>query len=254
MKEYILDEKYRYFSKTTSKGTQIKYKKGDYFYKINKNGNEGFVEYLISRLLKYSDLPDYGFVDYEYCKINGNLGCRSKNFLATSNEEFVSINSLYERLTGNTNLSDYLSLLSTPVERLNYILGIVESFGFYKQFFYDYLKVLLQLDLLISNIDRHAHNYGLIYNSVIGRFRICPIFDNGLSLDTNRLGNGASCTISGSFTEQVVAFGYPIKSAFKLDYKKVNSDLARIARLYGNMYEINILRDNMEKYKSIFSM
>lgn len=254
MKNYTLDEKYRYFSRTISKGTQLKYKKGEYYYKINKFGNEGFTEYLVSRLLKNSTLKDYYFVDYEYCMVNNKLGCRSKNFLVTQSEEFISMNSLYSRLTGRTDLADYLLSLNTPLDRLNFLLDIVEKYGFSRKFYYDYMNMLMQLDLIIQNTDRHVHNYGLVYNKVINRFRVPPIFDNGLSLDTDRSGNKTSCTISGSFVEQVVAFGYPIKPCFQIDYSKVKSDLNRIEKTYGKKYEVSILIANLEEYKSLFKM
>ena len=251
MNEYTLDDKYRFYSKSVTKGTQIKYKKDNYFYKLNKCGNEGYTEYLVSRLLKNSNLLDCAFVDYEYCKINGVLGCRSKSFL-NDNEEFVSINSLYTQLTGASNLADKLCTLSNATERLDYILNIVERFGISRVSFKEYLNIILQLDLLIGNTDRHVHNYGLIYNKRLNRFRLAPIFDNGLSLDTDRSGNTTSCTISGSFTDQVIVFGYPIVPKFVLDYRKVKADLSRIEKLYGKHYELDILRKNLETYKSIF--
>ena len=254
MNEYNLDSKYRFYSKTVTKGTQEKYKKDDFYYKVNKLGNEGFTEYLVSRLLKNSTLPDYAFVDYEYCRINNKLGCRSKNFLSTPNEEFITINSLYCKITGKDNLSDYLAFLSDANDRLNYILSIIEYFGFNKRMYYDYLNILLQLDLLIRNNDRHVHNYGLIYNSAINRFRLAPIFDNGLSLNTDNSGNTTSCTISGSFLDQVTTFGFPIKPSFRLDYSKISKDLKRIESLYGKHKEIDFLRNNLEEYRNIFSL
>lgn len=254
MNEYNLDEKYRFYSRSVTKGTQKKYKKDDFYYKLNKLGNEGFTEYLVSRLLKHSTLPDYAFVDYEYCKINGSLGCRSKSFLSTPNEEFISINSLYYRLTGKDNLSDYLAFLGNAKDRLNYILSIVEAFGFSKKMYYEYLNILVQLDLLIRNNDRHVHNYGLIYNSVINRFRIPPIFDNGLSLNTDNSNNTTSCTISGSFIDQVTTFSFPIEPCFKLDYAKISKDFKRIENLYGQHKEIDFLRNNLAEYENIFSI
>lgn len=254
MNKYVLSEKYRYYSKSTTKGTQIKYKKDNYFYKLNRHGNEGFVEYLVSRLLINSTLPDYHFVSYEYCVINDRLGCRSKNFLSNSSDEFMSINSLYSKVTGKDNLSDYLCLLGSASERLNYILDLVEIFGINRMAFKDYINLLVQLDMLIINTDRHPHNYGVIYNNSTNSFSICPVFDNGLSLNTDRLGNNSSCTISGSFTEQVIAFGYPIKPVFKLQYNRIMRDLSRIENLYGKKNEIEVLRHNLEVYKSIFML
>ena len=49
-KEYIVKQQ------GTSEGTQIKYKKGDYWYKKDKSGCEGLVEYLVSNFLGYTNL------------------------------------------------------------------------------------------------------------------------------------------------------------------------------------------------------
>lgn len=252
MHNYVLDDKYLYYSSSITRGTQPKYKKGDYFYKRNKFGNEGFTEYLVSRLLKHSSLPHYAFVDYEYCKINGVLGCRSKNFLSTENEELITINAIYQRLTGDTDLSNTLSALNNLSDRLNYVCDLVEKVGMYRPIFREYLNLLCQLDMLIGNTDRHWHNVCLIYNKVLNRWRVAPIFDNGLALDTDRSGNKASCTLCGSFETQVALFSYPVKPTFTLDYNEIYKDLSRITRYYGSHYEISMLKVQLEKYKSLF--
>ncbi len=129
MDEYLIDKKYRAFSKTTTKGTQEKYKKDNYFFKINQVGNEGFVEYLCSKILRFSSLEPNTYVKYEYCKINGSLGCRSLDFLMSANEEFVTAGSLYNRLTGQDNLADYIMYLGSAKERLDFILKLAAEYG-----------------------------------------------------------------------------------------------------------------------------
>lgn len=49
----------------TSEGTQIKYKKDNYWYKKDCRGKEGLAEYLVSGLLTYSDLEPSEYVVYE---------------------------------------------------------------------------------------------------------------------------------------------------------------------------------------------
>ena len=65
----------------TSEGTQIKYRKGDYWYKEDNRGREGLTEYLVSHFLTFTDLQPEEYVLYEQGYINGERGCRSKNFL-----------------------------------------------------------------------------------------------------------------------------------------------------------------------------
>ena len=71
MRKYILDKKYRIYSKSITKGTQEKYLRNNYYYKVNKLGNEGLVEYLVSEILKCSNLPNNEFGALAY--IQGNL-------------------------------------------------------------------------------------------------------------------------------------------------------------------------------------
>ena len=64
----------------TSEGTQTKFYDKGYWYKTD-TFEEGIVEYLVSKLLTFSTLPKKSYVVYEYGKINGKSGCRSKDFL-----------------------------------------------------------------------------------------------------------------------------------------------------------------------------
>lgn len=251
MHEYFIDEKYECFGKSVTKGTQKKYFKDGYYYKLNKNGNEGFTEYLVSRLLANSNVPKSLFVHYEYCKIKGKLGCRSKSFLPEGSK-FISMSSIYTKQTGYCKLSEKLQCFRSATDRLNYILDQAENYGVTRSAFRNYLNILLQLDMLILNVDRHEHNYGVVCKGDI----ITPsiIFDNGLSLNTNRLNCNNSCTISGSFTEQVVAFGFPVKPLLKIDYPRMFSDLKRIEKLYGKRPEIDVLRIQLQEYAYLFML
>ena len=76
-----VEEEYIVTQAGTSEGTQIKYKKGDYWYKKDNRGKEGLAEYLVSKLLTFSGMEQTDYVLYEQGYINGIPGCRSKNFL-----------------------------------------------------------------------------------------------------------------------------------------------------------------------------
>ena len=251
MRNYILGDDFKYACKSVSKGVQEKYCKDGYFYKLNTLGNEGYVEYLVSRLLKFSNLPSNLYVSYEYCRINGKLGCRSKNFLQAG-ETFMSMNTLYNKFIGHSELADHLMCLRDAPARLDYLLQLTESVGVPAVTFKKYLNILMQLDLLIQNTDRHSHNYGLIFSSRLNKFRPAPIFDNGASLGTVKVSSPVSCTLSGSFFDQVVAFGYPVRSVLTFDYKALFTDLRRIEQLYGKRKELDFLRAQLEEYSYLF--
>lgn len=81
-----VEEEYIITQMGTSEGTQIKYKKDGYWYKKDNRGKEGLVEYLVSRLLTFSDMESGDYVLYEPGYINDIPGCRSKNFLQKGEE------------------------------------------------------------------------------------------------------------------------------------------------------------------------
>ena len=251
MLDYEIDEKYRYFSLTTTKGTQIKYFKDNYYYKINQDGNEGLVEYITTLILENSSLPKNSYVPYEYCKINGRLGCRSYNFLK-ENEEFITMNSLYYRLTGYNNLTDKIFSMNNISERLLFLLEIANAYGIDVKQFRNYLEIIMQVDYLIRNVDRHAHNYGIIYNSNTSEYRIAPIFDNGRALGTALGVSEASCTISGSFEMQLTAFSFPVLGKFVIDFDNLLQDLKCLEDEIGKKREIDKLRMNLKEYGNIF--
>lgn len=251
LENYKIEEKYRFHSTSTSKGTQEKYCCNDYFYKINKVGNEGFTEFLVSEILKRSNWHLEDFVTYEYCSINGSLDCKSYSFLPDG-VEFITMNKLYSALTGNPDLGVKLQTLGDAKERLDFILSIVKEYGISRKDFRQYLKHIVQLDLLILNIDRYVHNYGVLYDPVSGQFGIAPIFDNGRSLDTDHSGGIASKTLSGSFTDQVTAFEFPVQSCLKIDYDSVSNFLQDCVQCYGQRHEIAVLQARLKKFEYLF--
>lgn len=161
----------------TSDGTQLKFFKDGYWYKEDNEGCEGEVEYLVSKLLTFTSLNKEEYVTYEYGKINGRCGCRSKSFLSPT-QSFITL----ERLHGN--------VIGQPLYKaIQKFKGVAQSaeyvINFCKQFvgldLTDYFKKVFTLDYITLNEDRHFHNLGIIMNGD-GGYATAPIFDNGKSL------------------------------------------------------------------------
>ena len=102
------------------------------------------------------------------------------------------------------------------------------------------LQIILYLDLLILNRDRHLNNIGIIVDVSNGRYRTAPIFDNGLSLLGGLYGEvynyglpaiiqkQSARTISGSFVNQVLAAtNNVLKSPLKINFNAVFNELKR---------------------------
>lgn len=176
-----LSEEYIVRCGGTSEGTQVKYFKDGYWYKEDHSGREGLAEYLVSRLLTFSDLPVTEYVAYEQGYINGKGGCRSRSFLAKG-EELITIYRLYFNEYGR-DLSQVINQMDSMEDRIEYTLKFVRECCSVDIF--DYFAKVFTLDRIVLDEDRHLNNLALVYD---GRaFRPSPIFDNGVSLlTTNR--------------------------------------------------------------------
>lgn len=170
-----IDSKYLVTDTGTSDGTQIKYFFDNNWYKIDRYGDEGICEDLVSTILNLSNYDKEKYLNYQSVLINNTPGCISKNFLSL-NERFVTIYRLHLNVMGTdpamvTSKMDY-------DDAINYIIDFVK-----KQTNTDiteYLADTFTLDALILNEDRHFNNLGLIFDG--SGYRTAPIFDNGKSL------------------------------------------------------------------------
>lgn len=161
----------------TSDGTQMKYFSEGYWYKTNNEGEEDIVEYLVSKLLSFTDMPKEEYVIYERGLVNGKRACRSKTFI-TPDETFVTLDRMHVNITGQR-----------LHEAIRFMKGIEESAKYVLDFFknvinldlFEYFKRVFTVDYISLNEDRHFHNLGVIM-SLDGQYRPAPIFDNGKSL------------------------------------------------------------------------
>ena len=162
----------------TSEGTQIKYRKGEYWYKKDRRGREGLAEYLVSGLLAYSDLKEDEYAVYESGYINDSPGCRSKNFLKDG-EELVTFYRLYYNEFGK-DLSKILAVIERMEERIEFVVQFIwQMCGLDVT---DYLKKIFTLDMITLNEDRHLNNLAVLFSG--NKASPAPIFDNGISLLT----------------------------------------------------------------------
>ena len=171
-----LEEHYIVTQVGTSEGTQIKYKKDNYWYKKDNRGNEGLAEYLVSKLLTFSNMDADEYIIYEQGKINGTSGCRSENFLKEG-EELITFYRLYYNEFGK-DLSQVLAGMDSMKERIEYVLRFVKQscdLDVSK-----YLSKVIMLDMLVLNEDRHLNNLAVIFQE--DHFICAPIFDNGIKV------------------------------------------------------------------------
>jgi hypothetical protein len=165
----------------TSKGNQPKWLIKNKWYKADHMGYEGLSEYIVSNLLKKSNISD--FVDYELIKIKydgkESMGCVSDNF-RQSNEMLIPIEKLHRQYYG-FGLADALAKIVSVKEKIKYTVRFIEETTNIENVG-EYITVMLTVDAFFLNEDRHTNNIAVIRNEDTKKFRLAPIFDNGLSL------------------------------------------------------------------------
>ena len=167
----------------SSKGNQLKWRMGDYWYKADHMGYEGLAEVVVSGLLKNARVPT--FVEYRPVEIQfkGSQlhGCVSHNFLG-EREELITLEALFRQYTGRS-LAQQLGRIGDVRERILYLVqNVKEITGL--QNFGAYLTAALEIDAFFLNEDRHTNNLAVIYTGDARgeKYRLCPYFDHGLSL------------------------------------------------------------------------
>ena len=168
--------------------------------------------------------------------------------------------SLYESVWKIRDIDERFRFLEEEICRLT---GIVD-FG-------TYLTILLTIDALFLNEDRHFHNIAVLMNSE-GKYKLCPIFDNGASLlsDTTLdyplttdvyeiLGEGQvkAKTISNDFDEQLDAAETVYTNVIKFTFAK--KDVDRLLEGAADYYDKDIIErvrtvlyQQMRKYEYLF--
>lgn len=164
----------------TSKGDQPKWQVKGQWYKADHMGYEALAEVVVSRLLKKSNVLE--FVSYEpvrvLCEDKESSACVSKNFRAKG-EILLPFERLHRAYHGR-GLAAELAHMETG-EKIRYTVDFVEQTTGLRQVG-QYLTTLLELDSFFLNEDRHTNNLAVIRNEDTKEYRLCPVFDNGLSL------------------------------------------------------------------------
>ena len=163
----------------SSKGDQPKWLIKNQYYKADHMGYESLSEYLVSELLKRSNITN--FVEYTpvTIKYNGKelIGCESKNFLKKG-EELFTFERLHRAYTGKE-LYKTVWQMNDVKDRIVYTIDFIKKVTDLKNVG-EYLTAIAEIDMLFLNEDRHFNNLSVIRNQK-NEFRLSPIFDNGLS-------------------------------------------------------------------------
>ena len=239
----------------TSKGDQPKWRLNGRWYKTDHMGYEALSEVLISRLLEKSNVKD--FVQYKPVEImvEGKLlnGCESHNF-RKKDEMLIPFERLHRAYKGE-GLARTLAQKDSTEKKIKYTVDFVEGVTGLDNVG-QYITILMELDSLFLNEDRHTNNLAVIRNEKTLAYSLCPIFDNGLALlsDMNDYPLSAdiySCIervqakpFDRDFLEQVSAAETIYGSQIKFHFTK--NDVSAILSTMTGMYSDEIL-DRVER-------
>ena len=252
----------------TSKGDQPKWHVGDIWYKADHMGYEALSEVIVSWMLEHSSIEN--FVAYTpvviYSTEKQYIGCQSKNF-RQDDEMLIPLEKLHRAYYG-VGLAKKLAEFFEVEERIQYTVSFVERTTELSDFG-AYLSTLLELDAFILNEDRHTNNIAVIRNEKTGVFRLCPIFDHGLSMlsDLNdypltrdiysSINSVQAKPFSTDFSEQVEAAGQLYGSCLKFNFTKmqIQQEIQELKDYYSS--EIverieQIIFEQMRRYRYLF--
>ena len=266
----LFEQDYKANERQSSKGNQLKWFNGKTWYKADYTGYEGMSEYVISNLLKLSNLKKEEYICYDteeiHYRYQNYSGCSSINFLPEG-WQLITLERLFQNFYSQSlNKSIYQiekveNRIRFLVEQTIRITGL-ENFG-------EYISKLLTLDAFFLNEDRHTHNIAVLMDQE-GNYHYCPVFDNGAGLLSditmdypmnveieNLLRNVTSKTFCPNFDEQLDAverlYGQFIK--FEFGESEIRSLLDREKYYSEEIKEriLNILRIQRRKYRYLFS-
>ena len=258
----LFEQDIRTNDRQSSKGNQLKWMNNNKWYKADFTGYEGLVEYVVSRLLSFSNLNVNEYVMYNPIEIKYKnkifTGVYSYSFL-NDDWQIITLERLFKNMYGKS-LHQNLWNIHDASERLKYLVNnVVELTGL--KDFGKYMNKLLTIDCMFLNEDRHTHNLAVLMDKN-GNFDYCPIFDNGAGLladttmdyplgeDIYKLIDGVkSKTISLNFEEQMEVsenlYGMNLKFSF------TKKDIREILALDDNVNESCIypleIRERVEK-------
>ncbi|MDO5339560.1 MAG: hypothetical protein Q4E78_05545 [Eubacteriales bacterium] len=265
----LFEQNIRTNTRQSSKGNQLKWENEGIWYKADYTGYEGLAEYVISHLLKLTNLNEDEYVLYEQEQIKYKRqiynGVKSRTFI-DEDWQIITLERLFKNVY-NESLTNVLWHMSDVKERLEFLVNSVKNITGLNNFG-EYICRLFTIDAFFLNEDRHMHNIAVLMNGK-GRYKYCPVFDNGAGLlsdttmdypmgqDTYQMiSEVKSKSVSQDFDEQLdVAENLYGQNLHFLFTKKNVSDIVNNADMYPleerKRVEL-IIYSQMNKYQYLF--
>ena len=178
----LFEQNIRTNTRQSSKGNQLKWENEGIWYKADYTGYEGLAEYVISHLLKLTNLNEGEYVLYEPEQIKYKRqiynGVRSRAFI-DEDWQIITLERLFKNVY-NESLTSVLWHMSDVKERLEFLVNAIKNITGLNNWG-GYICRLFTIDAFFLNEDRHMHNIAVLMNGK-GEYKYCPVFDNGAGL------------------------------------------------------------------------
>ena len=178
----LFEQNIRTNTRQSSKGNQLKWENEGIWYKADYTGYEGLAEYVISHLLKLTNLNEGEYVLYEPEQIKYKRqiynGVRSRAFI-DEDWQIITLERLFKNVY-NESLTSVLWHMSDVKERLEFLVNAIKNITGLNNWG-EYICRLFTIDAFFLNEDRHMHNIAVLMNGK-GEYKYCPVFDNGAGL------------------------------------------------------------------------
>lgn len=230
----------------SSKGNQLKWKDGDFWYKADYMGYEGLAEVVVAAALKESNCRDFAMYEPTCIHYRGNRfgGCRSRNFLGEQ-EELITAERLYRQFSGRSFASE-LAKIPEVKGRVNYFVENVEEITGLREFG-PYLTMALEMDAFFLNEDRHTNNIAVIYRAEEDQYDYCPYFDHGLTLFSDTKQDFPLARDAGMCRKQIVA------KPFSRDF---DEQMDAAEELFGRQlkffFDVDTFVKNLKVFREIY--
>lgn len=221
----------------SSKGNQLKWQKGEKWYKADYTGYEGLTEYMVSNLLKYSNLAKESYILYDTEEIYYGdmkyLGCSSTHFLPEG-WQLITLERLFQNFYGES-LQKSIYRIEKLENRIHFLVQQTIRITGLKNFG-EYMSKLLTIDAFFLNEDRHTHNIAVLMDAE-GAYHYCPVFDNGAGLLSDTTMDYPTGTEVGKL------IGKPKAKTFCQDF---DEQLDAIEYLYGQHLKFHFHSENVQ--------
>ncbi len=125
----LFEQNIRTNTRQSSKGNQLKWENEGIWYKADYTGYEGLAEYVISHLLKYTNLNEDEYVLYEPEQIKYKRqiynGVRSRAFI-DGDWQIITLERLFKNVY-NESLTSVLWHMSDVKERLEFLVNAIKN-------------------------------------------------------------------------------------------------------------------------------